>query len=200
MSLLVETLRIENGNIRNPGFHNERMSRSLYGIYGIRKIADIRSMIDIPDHAMKGIFKCRLLYDNNSFSAEYLPYSFRSPASLKIVFEDNICYPYKYVNRSRIDALYDKRSDCDDIIIIKSGLVTDSSCSNLIFRDSDGAWHTPSSFLLAGTKRASLLQSGLICETRIKYMDIGKYSEVRLINAMLDIDDTESIPVDRIRS
>jgi branched-subunit amino acid aminotransferase/4-amino-4-deoxychorismate lyase len=49
--------------------------------------------------------------------------------------------------------------------------------------------------LLPGTQRASLLQKGIINETRITYRDINKYIEVKLINAMIGLHDTEGIPV-----
>ena len=90
------------------------------------------------------------------------------------------------------------RGDCDDILIINKGMVTDSSYANVVFRDLDGNWVTPSTYLLSGTKRASLLQKGLIKETIITYRDLNKYTEVKLINAMIGIDDTEEILVSNI--
>jgi len=77
-------------------------------------------------------------------------------------------------------------------------MVTDSSYANVVFRDLNGNWVTPSTYLLPGTKRASLLEMGLINETIITYRDINKYTEVKLINAMIGIDDTEGIPVGNI--
>jgi 4-amino-4-deoxychorismate lyase len=198
MSLLVETIRIENGTILNKNFHNERMIRSLYGIYGLKKKPDLEKIIEVPESARQGIIKCRVIYDDKTARIEFLPYSFRPVRSLKIVFDENICYPYKYINRDRINKLMDMRGDCDDILIVKNGKVTDSSFANVIFMDTEGNWVTPSSFLLSGTRRASLLLRGLIKETNISYCDIAEYSELKLINAMLGIDDTEGIPVRNI--
>jgi 4-amino-4-deoxychorismate lyase len=119
----------------------------------------------------------------------------RQVRSLKIVFSDDICYPYKYSNRDRINRLFEQRGECDDILVVKYGKITDASYANVIFRNTEGEWYTPSSFLLPGTRRASLLKKRVIREATITYSDISKYTEVKLINAMIDINDTVGIPV-----
>jgi len=198
MSLLVETIRIENGRILNISFHNERVIRSLYNIYGLVKKTDLEKIIKVPEAALEGIFKCRVLYDDKTTMVEVLPYTFRQIRSLKMIFSEEICYPYKYINRDRINKLFDMRGECDDILIVKNGKVTDTSYSNIIFRDTKGNWVTPSTFLLPGTRRASLLQSRKIKEADIPYNEISKYTELKLINAMTGIEDTEGIPVSSI--
>ncbi len=198
MYLLVETIRIENGRFVNINFHNERMTRSLYNIYGLKTKTDLANVIEIPESARNGIHKCRVLYDDKTTGIEFAPYSIRPVSSLRVVSGDEICYPYKYINRDRINRLFDTRGECDDILIVKYGKVTDTSYSNVIFRDDEGNWVTPSTFLLPGTRRASLLHEGIIKETEISFSDIAKYSEVKLINAMMGIEDTEGIPVGNI--
>jgi hypothetical protein len=42
------------------------------------------------------------------------------------------------------------------------------------------------------------LKKSLITEASIAANDINKYSEIRLINAMLGLDDTKGIPVGKI--
>jgi 4-amino-4-deoxychorismate lyase len=200
MSLLVESIRIENGKALNISFHNERLIRSLYNIYGVKTDYDLEQIIEIPDSARSGIFKCRVLYDDKSMQVEFVPYTFRKVRSLRIIFSEEICYPYKYLYREKIDRLMEKRGNCDDILIIKYGKVTDSSYANIIFKDRDGRWVTPKSFLLPGTRRASLLKTGVITETDITFNDIAKFSELKLINAMIGIDDSEGIPVEKISS
>jgi 4-amino-4-deoxychorismate lyase len=198
MYLLVESIRIENGKILNISFHNERMARSLYNIYGLLRKPELEQIIEVPATAAHGIYKCRVLYDDKATEVEFLPHSFRQVRSLKIVISDDICYPNKYINRDKINRLTDKRGECDDILIVKFGKITDSSCANVILRDNDGRWVTPKSFLLPGTRRANLLKSGLIREADVSFSDISKYTELKLINAMQGMDDTESIPVTNI--
>jgi 4-amino-4-deoxychorismate lyase len=198
MSLLVETIKVENGIPQNLSFHNERVSRSLYGIYGLKKESFLEQIVIVPEYAQKSVYKCRVLYDDKTTEFEFLQYTVSPVRSLKLIFDDYICYPYKYIARDKINRLIEKHGDCDDILIIKNGMVTDSSYANVIFRDLNGNWVTPSTYLLAGTRRANLLQQGLITETKLSYREIPKYSEVKLINAMLGIDDTEGIPVGNI--
>jgi len=198
MSLLVETIKIENGKILNISFHHERMIRSLYNIYGLKTAPELEKIIEVPESAHQGIYKCRVIYDDKTTRVEFLPYSLRQVRSLRIIFSDAICYPYKYTNRDKINRLFDMREECDDILIIKYGKVTDSSYANVIFRDQDCSWVTPSTFLLPGTRRANLLKSGIVREADISFSDISKYTELKLINAMMSIDDTEGIPVANI--
>jgi len=198
MSLLVETIRTEDGKLLNVVFHNERMIRSLYEIFGLKKEIDLEKHITVPLTAKNGIFKCRVEYDDKTTKIEFLPYIIRSVRSLKLIMDDNISYPCKYIKRDNIQRLMEMRGNCDDILIIKKGMVTDSSYANVVFRDLNGNWVTPSTYLLPGTRRASLLQRGLINETIITYRDINKYTEVKLINAMIGIDDTIGIPVGNI--
>lgn len=196
MSRLVETLKIDNGIIMNVPFHNERMSRSLFGVFGLKKECDLERIIDIPEFAHKGVYKCRVEYDEKNTRVEFLLYKLKHVRSLKIILDNDICYPYKYTDRDNINRLVKMRGTCDDILIVKNGMVTDTSYSNVVFRDLNGNWVTPATYLLPGTRRASLLQKGKICERDISAADIPKYTELKLINAMLDLDDSAGIPVD----
>jgi len=198
MFLLVETIKAENGKLLNLDFHNERMARSLYDLFGQKKKTDIEGMVIVPDSALKGVFKCRVMYNDKTADIEFVPYVLRNLRSLMIVHDDNISYSYKYTDRQNINRLYDKKGNCDEILIVKNGMVTDSSYANVVFRDTSGKWYTPSTCLLPGTRRACLLKNGLIEETEIPVSEISQYSEVKLINAMMGIDDTKGIPVSEI--
>lgn len=198
MCLLVETIKVENGITLNINFHNERMNRSLFELFGMVNKPDLEKIISVPKFAGKGVYKCRVEYNDKITKIEFLPYIIRSIRSLKMIMDDNISYPYKYIERDNIQRLMEMRGDCDDILIIKKGMVTDSSYANVVFRDLNGNWVTPSTYLLPGTRRASLLQSGLIKETIITYRDLNKYAEMKLINAMIGFEDTEGIPVANI--
>ena len=182
----------------NISFHNDRMIRSLYEVFGLMNEPDLEKIIKVPVFARKGVYKCRVEYDDKTTKIEFLPYIIRPVRSLKIVIDDNISYSHKYIERVNIQRLMDRRGDCDDILIIKNGMVTDSSYANVVFRDINGNWVTPSTYLLPGTRRANLLQRGLIKETIITYRVLNKYAEVKLINAMIGIEDTEGIPVANI--
>jgi len=198
MSLLVETIRLESGKLLNISFHNERMMRSRFSLFGLKTVIDLEKFISIPEAVSNSIFKCRVEYDREIRKIEFLPYIIRPVRSLKLVEDNKIEYQYKYLDRTAIEKLMADKGECDDIIIIKNDLVTDSSYANLVFRGLSGNWFTPVSCLLKGIRRSSLLSKGHITETEISLRDIEKYSEVRLINAMIGIDDTVGIPVANI--
>lgn len=198
MSLLVESIRSEDGKLLNISLHNERMIRSLSGLFGLKSAIDLEKLITIPEKAKKSVFKCRVEYDSEIRKVEFIPYIIKCVSSLKIVENNTIEYAHKFADRKQIDGLFSKRERADDILIIRNGMVTDTSYANVVFRDINGNWITPSTFLLSGTRRESLLNSGEIKEAVITYRDISKYTEVKLINAMLGLDDTVGIPIANI--
>jgi len=198
MYRLVETIKIEDGRILNLSKHNERLCRSIRDLFKEKSSLCLENVIKVPLDAESGIYKCRVEYDFAIRKIEFIPYIPRKIKSIKLIEDNTIEYQYKYTDRRRIEDLFCQRGECDEIMIVKEGMVTDSSYSNFIFRNNNGIWVTPSTYLLAGTRRASLLLNGRIVEKKISIMDIGNYKEVRLINAMLDIDDSEAIPLSGI--
>jgi len=91
-----------------------------------------------------------------------------------------------------------QKEECDDIIIIKNGLLTDASIANLILFDGKN-WITPETPLLPGTCRERLLNAGLITKRKIHPDDLKYYQGVKLINAMRYPEESEIIPVSQIR-
>jgi 4-amino-4-deoxychorismate lyase len=198
MSRLVETIRIEEGVAVNIRFHNERMHRTMLHLFSIETQADLLDILEVPADAKKGIFKCRVVYDTEIRKIEYLPYNIKPVTTLRLVDGKDLIYSYKFIDRKGIEKLMEKRAGCDEILIFKDGMVTDTSYSNVVLRDPDGNWITPSTCILAGTRRASLLESGLISEAAVGVNDLNYYSELRLINAMIGIEDTGGIPMKNI--
>ena len=56
----------------------------------------------------------------------------------------------------------------------------------LFFRD--GVWLTPKNPLLKGTSRARLIDEGKLIESDIKVQELRSFSQVALLNAMIDFD------------
>lgn len=127
------------------------------------------------------------MYNREIERIECIPYTPRQPKTVGIVKHETIDYTYKYTDRRVLNELV-RQSGCDDVIIIKQGLVTDASFSNLVF-EADGKRFTPDTYLLPGTKRQFLLDTGIITEKRITIDDIRQYDRIRFINAMLDLED-----------
>ena len=105
-------------------------------------------------------------------------------SKLKTVYDDAITYDFKSTDRDAINRLYEMKGDADEIIIVKNGMVTDTSYSNIVF-SKDGVLYTPSTFLLNGTRRHSLLENNTIKEIDIKVEDINNFDSLMIINAMI---------------
>ncbi len=198
MCLLLETIRIENGRIRNLEYHNRRFNASRMDLFGLAGDADLASMITLPDELGAGVFRCRVLYRHEIERVEFLPHSPRMVRSLKLVHADNIQYAYKYADREVLESLFEMRGGCDDILIIRNGFVTDTSVGNIAFRKADGSWITPDTPLLKGTMRMCLLETGRIHEGTVRPEDLSAFRGAKMINCMADLDTGPEIEMDRI--
>ncbi len=196
---LVESLKLKDGIIQNLIFHKNRLNRSMEELFPTAEKIDLRKEISIPETCRVGIYKVRILYGPFIDKIEFEPYQYRSIQSLKVVHHENIDYHLKYTDRQILQELYAQRGDCDDIIIVKNGLVTDSFAANLLFFDGQN-WYTPTTPLLKGTKRQFLLDEGIISEKEIREEDIRNYQKVGLINAMIDLEEMPVVPVEKINT
>jgi 4-amino-4-deoxychorismate lyase len=161
------------------------------------KKIDLESEISIPENCKSGIFKVRVLYGRSIEKIEIEPYVFRKVQSLKVVRHESVDYHLKYTDRQILQELYAQRGDCDDIIIIKNGFVSDSFTANILFFDGNN-WVTPSTPLLKGTKQQFLLDEGIISERKIKEEDINGFQKVGLINAMIDFEEMPVITIEKV--
>jgi len=180
MSLLLETIKIEEGEVFNLSYHQTRFDTSRKDLFNITDQIDLSAVVKAPK---KGLYRCRIIYDENIRSVEYIPYKEKKIQKLKIV-TSNINYKYKYANREILNKLLQKYSAYDEIIIEKNGYLTDTTISNIAFYDGD-KWITPSQPLLHGTMRAKLLDEGFLHLKEIKKEDLKNYSQIALMNSMI---------------
>ena len=196
MCQLIEAIKVENGKFCNIDYHINRMKLSSRRLYHRDCDFNLTSIL-IPDKYIEGLVKLRIVYNLSIISHTFENYSIKKIESLKIIRDDWINYDLKYEDRSEIINLYSKRANCDDIIIIKNGLVTDSSYSNLIFIKGND-YFTPDKPLLMGTKRQKLIDEGKIKTLSILEKDIKKFDFVLLINSMMDLDNCPIILTEQI--
>ncbi len=180
-----EVIKVQDGVFYNLDGHEARMNRTTMHFFGNGiALGLIPEMI--PPDLHTGLVKCRVVYGIHGVeSIEFSPYTLRTIRSVAIVRDDTIEYAYKSTDRSHLNMLLE-RSGCDDIIIVKNGFVTDASSANIVLEDMFGALYTPSTCLLPGTKRASLLERGVIMECEVKEQDLKNAAKIYLINAMID--------------
>lgn len=197
MSQLLETLKIRNGKAQNLVEHQRRINHSFSILAWDLKPFNLSAFLKMVNLPKKGIWKCRVIYHQSIQKVQITPYEINEITSLKIVHADNINYNLKWEKRTALKKLYQKRAQCDDIIIVKNGMLTDSYYANLIFLKNK-KWYTPKQALLKGTQRAKLLKTNKIIEKEIRLENISTYEKVRLINAMLTIKDGKAIDISKI--
>ncbi len=190
MSLLFESIRVANGKYENLVYHEQRMRRSLKELCGHDEFFDLENYLNRIPVPAGALYKCKLIYDEQTRSVELTEYHPRSIKSLKVVEHDRINYEFKYVNRKTLDDLFSQRGECDDILIIRDGIVTDTSYANVAFRKGD-EWLTPYEPLLRGTMRQQLLEYNKIQEAEITLDEIKKFDAIKLFNAMILFDSDE---------
>jgi 4-amino-4-deoxychorismate lyase len=190
MSLLIESIKLLDGQFQNLFYHEQRMNRSLETLCGVEEPLDLEVFLRKFNPPTKGLFKCRLTYDEQSREIEFIPYTPKSISSLRVVEHDRVSYEFKYADRKTLNKLYDLRNGCDDVLIVKRGLVTDSSFCNIAFRKGK-RWYTPWSPLLKGTQRQKLIEWQQITEEEITVQDIKNFESFRLINALLEFEGPE---------
>lgn len=190
MSLLLESIKLQDGEFRNLFYHEQRMNLSLKSLCGVEDHFNLEAFLDNMDAPKQGLYKCRIVYDDQSREVEFLPYQATAISRLRLLEHDRISYDNKYLDRKAINRLFDLRKDCDDILIAKRGLVTDTSYANIVFRRGK-RWYTPWSALLKGTMRQNLLERNKVVEEEIRVEDLQSFESFKLINAMLEFDSPE---------
>jgi 4-amino-4-deoxychorismate lyase len=186
MSLLLESIKIQNRIPQNLEGHNTRLNKSRSKLFGLSDKIDLRDILKVPGDLTKGVYKCRVIYAETIRDIEFVPYTPRIIETLELVNGDNIEYEHKYLDKTKIEHLKNGIR-ADDILIVKGGRITDASFANVVFLKGD-SWITPAKPLLKGTKRQYLLDSGKIQEEDIKVSDLKFFQKAVLINAMLDYD------------
>lgn len=183
MVQLVESIKILNGRCYNLSLHEARANRSRKELFHLDTPIHLKYFIDIPEAFQHGLVKCRIVYDTNVRQVTYHEYAVRNIHALKLIFSDHINYHHKFVERSELDHLFSQKGDCDEIIIVKHGWVTDAYYYNLVF-EKNGRFYTPLHPLLPGVQRQKLLNIGHISAIAIHHDNIQEYDQVHLINAL----------------
>lgn len=194
---LFETICVERGKILHLHYHQRRYQEAYMRYWGKKPATTITDGFILPKHCDVGKYKLRIGYNEFAKKAEIEPYTLKHIERLKIVVADTLDYSLKYTDRTELTSLLLQKHDCHDVLIIKNGMVTDSSFCNIVFFDGK-EWLTPSTPLLQGTARARLLEQGLIKEIAIAVEDIKSFCSFRLINAMRHFDELEPTAIERI--
>lgn len=174
-----ETIKCDDFEVFNLEYHNKRVANTI----GLN--------IDLQEYIypiLGELLRCKVIYDENEIlDVQYFPYKKREIKSFKIINCNEIDYSRKYLNRESLDNLFEKKEDCDEVIIVKNGIITDTSIANIaIFYEAQ--WLTSKECLLKGTTRARLLEEKRIIEKNINLDMLKNASQIALMNAMIGFD------------
>ena len=200
-------MHIVNGQLQHVKWHNERCYRSRQILFGLLEPIDLAtifaekwakgeiSYLNSAADAVETYDRCRFIYGANGIQhIEIVRTPRRIIRSLQLINADDFDYSHKFADRSHF-AVLSKNIQADDMLIVKKDFLTDTTFANIVFKDTSGHWFTPSTPLLAGTKRAKLLAENKIKAVDLRPSDISKFVEARLINATTDLENSSKILV-----
>ncbi|MCY7350661.1 MAG: aminotransferase class IV [Cytophagaceae bacterium] len=184
MSQFLETIRCCNGILENLDGHHARLNRTRRHFFGAKTDWDLAEQVQVPAGLLPNqVYRCRIIYGEKLESVEFIPYQIRPIHSLQLVQANDLDYAFKYANRSALDALR-VGSSADEVLIVKNGLLTDTTYANVAFYDGS-RWLTPAQPLLEGTRRAALLAAGVIHPEILRPQDLPRFQRARLFNALI---------------
>jgi len=183
MCRFIESIQLKDGEFKRLELHQERMRKAMLDYYPKDKIIDLVESLRKIVFSTEGTFKCRIVYDFEIRKIEFIPYVRREIHSLRLVETDMEPRPYKLEDRTQLNAAYSLRGDCDEIILVKNGLLTDTSFSNIALFDGF-QWFTPRIPLIYGVNRTQLVENEILIEKDIAVSELLNFQRVSLFNAM----------------
>lgn len=190
MCRFVESIKLKDGVFYRLKLHQERVNKAFVACYPDEEPISLFEILNQSLIPQAGIFKCRIVYDSTVSLLEFVPYNRREIRSLKLVETELESYPYKLEDRTGFNAAFAQRGDCDDVLLVKNGLLTDTSYCNIALYDGK-SWVTPRLPLLYGVNRADLLAHEKLIEKDIHVGELKNYQKIALFNAMIEFGELE---------
>ncbi len=190
MYRFLESIQLKDGQFIRLSYHQARVDYVFKNYFPDRSAISLEEILSKSSLPSEGLFKCRIVFDNEIQSIEFQPYIMRKIETLRLVETDRKSTYFKSENRDKLNEAFLKRGDCDDVILVRDGFLTDASYHNIALYDNEN-WITPRKPLIFGTNRSKLLENKIIAEGDIKVDDLKSYSKIRLFNAMIEFGNLE---------
>ncbi|MDO4691983.1 MAG: aminotransferase class IV [Porphyromonadaceae bacterium] len=194
---LVESIRIEGGQLQLLPLHEARMLRTLGELAPEGRLLTMLKQRGLfvlleaylPEHLPEARTKLRFVYGADTMEPPTLtPYQPREIGCIRPVsLPDGASYRHKWLDRSVLVRPEALATDEEPLYVV-AGRITDTSYTNVALRIG-GLWRTPASPLLAGVMRAHLLEQGLILPEVLTPDDLERADAIRLFNAMMPLED-----------
>ena len=177
-----ETIKCNDYEVYNLQYHKGRISRTI----GIN--IQLEEYIYPPNNKL---LKCKVVYDDMGIiDISYIEYFKKEISSFRIIYNNDISYSKKELDRNCIDKLKENILE-DEIIIIKNDLLTDTSIANIAIYF-DNQWITPTLPLLIGTTRNRYINDNLLVTKDISVKMLKESKKIAFLNAMIDFDILEN--------
>jgi len=181
-----ETFKLLNGQLCHTELHLERVRKTQAAFFSSAGF-EVNALYDVLTDYPEGLFKVRVDYDSAITGIRADLYEIQPHRKLSIIDAGDFDYSFKFADRSFFRESLEHYPDCDDILFLKDGCLTDTTYCNIALFDGK-EWITPATFLLSGTKRAALLHSGLLREATVTLPDLPGFEAIAFINAMRDFE------------
>lgn len=197
MCQLLESILYQKGKMPLLSLHLDRMNKSRRECLHIHTPISLPKSLEPPAHLVGEKLKLRLLYRREIEQIEWIPYRKASVNRIKALEVPGIEYSHKYADRCHFQLLKKQHKEWDDILILKNGLLTDTTYCNILLHIY-GQWLSPEIPLLAGVRRQFLLNKGRITAAPLDQNDLLRATEIRLINALMPMEDCISLTPEHV--
>ena len=197
MYQFIETICYEKGQFQRLELHNERCNKTRSHFFGTQPALKLELHLQLPLHLIDRKVKCTVTYGIDIISIEYVSYEIKPIKSLQLVTDNAIDYAFKYADRTSLALLSKNKGQSDDILIVKNGLITDISYANTLYLRNN-IWYSQQRPLLMGTRLQYYLNERVVTPALLTPNDLSFFSEVRIINAMISIENSPVIPIESI--
>ncbi len=185
MCRFVESIKLKDGVFYRLQLHQQRVNKAFEAFYPTCEPVNVVETLFQTVFPQEGLYKCRLVYNSDLQSLAIAPYVRREIRSLKLVETKQESLPYKQEDRTEFNAAFAQRGGCDDVLLVKDGLLTDTSYCNIALYDGEN-WYTPRTPLLYGVNRMQLLSEDKLLEKDIKASELMNFQHISLFNAMIE--------------
>ncbi len=192
MSLLFETIKIQNKKPQNVDYHIQRVRKSRFELFGLTDCTDFIIFFEKFEVNEDKLFKLKIIYNQNIVDYQLMDYTIVYKKAMKFFEKPDLDYSCKYINRDELVEI-EKGLSSDELgIITKNGYLTDATYANIVLYDGKN-YYTPENCLLEGTKRQKYIDDGTITTKPIHQEELINFKTLHLINAMIDLGDNSFI-------
>lgn len=194
-----ESMALIEGKIRNLNLHQIRINQTFAYFYPEYKAHELLNL-KLDNITFQYPFsKLKFSYNHSEYILEIAPYQINSIEMVIPIHQPLLDYSFKYSNRLIINHLKNKVSNSAEILIVKNGIIRDTSIHNIIFSNGH-EWFTPDEPLLNGTMRQYLLLKKIITKRKISLQNLDQFNKFKLINALNSMEESIAYPIELIKT